>query len=178
VNNKKVSLGLLFALVLLLVPALSACGYESATGDGVKHISHDIDMRFENCFVCHTGGNVPAGGEALGEVHKTYPMALCTSPACHPSEEVPVKPTTTKPTEPTEPEEPTTTEPTEPTKPSEPAGEPTAENAPAITNHPVGPGYDGLCPICHMLGGTDPIPDDGYHEDFDVDECYDCHKEG
>jgi ABC-type transport system substrate-binding protein len=85
----------------------------------------------------------------------------------------PEGPTTTEPEQPTtEPEEPTTTE------PSGPAGEPTAENAPAIVNHPVGPGYDGLCGICHMIGGTDPMPDDGYHEDFDVDECYDCHKEG
>ena len=81
-------------------------------------------------------------------------------------------PTTTAPTT----TEPTTTEPTT----SEPGGEPTAEDAPAITNHAVGPGYDGLCMICHALGGTDPIPDDGYHETYDAstDECYDCHKEG
>ncbi|NLE90009.1 MAG: hypothetical protein GX602_03615 [Dehalococcoidales bacterium] len=49
-------------------------------------------------------------------------------------------------------------------------------NAPVITSHPGGTGYDGLCGICHMLGGTDPMPDDGYHENFDVAECYDCHQ--
>jgi len=72
--------------------------------------------------------------------------------------------------------QPTTAQPTT----TMPSREPKPENAPAITNHPVGPGYDGLCPICHMIGGTDPMPDDSYHEDFDAssDECYDCHKEG
>jgi hypothetical protein len=29
-----------------------------------------------------------------------------------------------------------------------------------------------------MIGGTDPMPDDGFHPDFDVAECYDCHKAG
>jgi len=77
-------------------------------------------------------------------------------------------PTTTAPTT----TEPTTTEPTT----TEPGGEPTAENATVITNHEVGPGYDGLCLICHMLGGTDPIPDDGYHPGFGVEKCLECHK--
>ncbi|MDX9986550.1 MAG: hypothetical protein RBR99_03700, partial [Dehalococcoidales bacterium] len=83
-------------------------------------------------------------------------------------------PTTDPTTEPTT--APTTDPTTEPTP--EPAGEPTPENAPAISSHATGTGYDGLCGICHMLGGTDPMPDDGYHENFDVADCYDCHKAG
>ncbi len=178
-KNNKLPIALLFALVLLLVPSLAACGYDSVSADGVKHIPHDVDLKFENCFVCHTGGLVPAGGEALGEVHKSYPLALCSSPACHPSEPVAPKPTTQPTTEPTtKPTSGPTTDPTtgpttEPT--TKPSGEPTAENAPDISHHPSGTGYDGLCWVCHMIGGTDPMPDDGYHEDYEMDTCYDCH---
>jgi hypothetical protein len=71
--------------------------YESSSEDGVRHIPHDVDIKFENCFVCHTDGNIPAGGETYGEAHKSYPLSMCTSPACHPSEPVQLKPTT-KPT--------------------------------------------------------------------------------
>ncbi|MBN1369109.1 MAG: hypothetical protein JW954_02585 [Dehalococcoidaceae bacterium] len=177
-KNKRLSLVLFFALVLLLIPVLAACGYEAESGDGAKHIPHDVDMKFENCWVCHTGGNFPAGAEYPYRTdHAAYPLIMCSSPACHST--TPTEPTQpTQPTEPTEPTEPT--QPTEPTEPTEPTGPPTADNAPAITNHPIGPGYDGLCMICHMLGGTDPIPDDGYHPTYDAsaNQCYDCHKAG
>ena len=96
------------------------------------------------------------------------------------SEPTTTQPTTTQPTT-TQPTttEPTTTEPkpTEPTT-AKPSGEPTAENAPDIVSHTVGTGYNGLCWVCHMIGGTDPMPDDGYHEDYDMDTCLDCHNEG
>lgn len=56
----------------------------------------------------------------------------------------------------------------------------TTSNPPIITSHGIGPGYDGLCMICHMLGGTDPIPDDGYHPTYDAsaNQCYNCHLDG
>jgi ABC-type transport system substrate-binding protein len=96
----------------------------------------------------------------------TQPTTTTTQPTTTTTQPTTTEPTTTEPTT----TEPTTTEPG--------GGEPTAENAPAITSHATGTGYDGLCGICHMIGGTDPMPDDGFHPDFDVAECYDCHKAG
>ncbi|MDD4635278.1 MAG: hypothetical protein PHS35_01510 [Dehalococcoidales bacterium] len=101
----------------------------------------------------------------------TQPTTTTTQPTTTTTQPTTTEPTTTEPTT----TEPTTTEPTT-TEPG--GGEPTAENAPAITSHATGAGYDGLCGICHMIGGTDPMPDDGFHPDFDVAECYDCHKAG
>jgi len=167
--------------------ALSACGHEAEVGDGEYHISHDLDMKFDNCFVCHTGGPFPAGGESPYRAdHDAYPIEMCSSPACHPGEprtpdpDPDPDPTPDPDPDPTPDPDPDPTpdpdpDPT-PDPDPDPPGEPTAEDAMPITSHPDGPGYDNLCMICHMLGGTDPVPDDGYHVDYDDAECYDCHE--
>lgn len=99
------------------------------------------------------------------------------TPTTTPSPDPDPTPTTTPDPDPAP--DPTTTPAPDPTPDPDPdptPSEPSAENAMPITSHPGGPGYDNLCMICHMLGGTDPVPDDGFHSDFPQDECYDCHK--
>jgi hypothetical protein len=169
VKNNKLSLGILFALVLVLSLAISACGYESSRSDQVVHIPHASDIRFENCLVCHTGGNVPAGGPILGVLHENYALESCTMPACHPSEPVAPKPTTTPPvtTDPTTTpptSDPTTGPTTDPT--TEPTTEPTTPpsgDAPQLSadNH-VGQTNDALCSLCHPA--PYPNPDDANHQ--------------
>jgi hypothetical protein len=126
-------------------------------------------------------------------------MELCVMEACHPANPVPptttttptpttttttttttTPPTTGTTTTPpttgtttTPPTTGTTTTPPTTTTTSEP---PTTAEPPKIVSHATGPGYDGLCLICHMMGGTDPVPDD--HEGRTVEECYDCHEAG
>lgn len=202
-NSKRLSMLMVLMLVLLVVPIVTACGYTTDQGDYdpdaplPQQIPHELDMKFDNCFVCHIGGQVPAGAEyPFREDHGIYPVILCSgNPACHPGPDAPtptIPPTTTTtttttttpPTTGTTTTPPTTGTTTTPpttgtttTPPTTTTSEPpTTAEPPKITAHATGPGYDGLCLICHMLGGTDPVPDD--HEGRTVDECYDCHEAG
>ena len=177
-KKNKLSIGILFALVMVLSLAITACGYESSRSDGDVHIPHATDIRFENCLVCHTGGNIPAGGPILGAAHENYTLESCTMPACHPSEAAPPKPTTTQPTtkptttppttDPTT--DPTTTPPTE-----EPTTPPSGGDAPQLSagNHP-GQTNDAMCSFCHPA--PFPYPDDANHQGVTsgclVDGCH------
>ncbi len=87
-NKRQLFLALCACFVLPFAMALSACGHEAEVGDGEYHISHDLDMKFDNCFVCHTGGPFPAGGESpYREDHDAYELEMCSTPECHPSEQ-------------------------------------------------------------------------------------------
>ena len=145
-KNKSV-FWLLIAGLLIMVPILIACtSYITLEMiDDKPVMKHELDMGFENCFSCHTGGlyQVPAA-------YAKMPLELCSSPACHILLSTPTPPTTTTPT---------TTPPTTTREPGEP---------PPLTS----PGHDlyaatgGLCLTCHGEQGAekDRFPTEGPYD--------------
>jgi hypothetical protein len=91
--NKKLLILLAFALVV--IPVASACGRTAPTGITTlpaPKVPHVVDVRFENCNVCHVAdqlkANVPLPHATkqvvLGKtVSIYYPNKDCISAACH-----------------------------------------------------------------------------------------------
>ncbi len=159
-----------FILVLAMVLVFSLAAFTACSGGG-----NAVDPTTSDNTTTPPTTNAPNTPPTTTE--PTAPPAT-TEPTTTPpttTEPTTTPPTTTEPTttpptttEPTTSTPPTTTEPT--TEPPDAGGDP-----PVITAHAVGAGYDGLCLICHMIGGTDPVPDD--HADRTPDMCLQegCH---
>lgn len=76
-KNKSV-LWLLLVGLLIIMPVLAACGQTTKLNDDESTIPHDLELGFENCLVCHTGGL-----QAVPANHNIYPLETCTVPGCH-----------------------------------------------------------------------------------------------
>ena len=142
----------------MLVLALAACGRTTELGDGSYETPHDVNLGFENCLVCHTGGLYAMPDDAIHDV----PIGMCATPPCHPV--AGTIPTTTTPT---------TTEPTTTTGPAEPPLMTSAGHAEY--------GEMGICLICHGVGtGEDEFPTEGPddHTGRTEDMCLGCHLPG
>ena len=166
-KNKSV-FWLLIVGLLILVPALAACGRTTESGDLVFNIPHDTDWGFENCLACHAGGLYAMPDDGSHDGRTTDLCPTCHFPAIKTQTKVTL-PTTTPPT--TTP--PTTTPPT---------------TTPPTTTVTEGPGpisYDNhfiytdasSCFVCHTgAGAVKANPED--HADYANDSCFDagCHE--
>ena len=81
--NKK--LLILLALVLVVIPAVAACGRTTTvdpTSAVAAKVPHPVDVRFENCNACHAvdqlNAKTPKDHVALG-----YTNQNCKTIACH-----------------------------------------------------------------------------------------------
>jgi len=156
-----------------MVPILIACTADTTIEliDGKPVMKHELDMGFENCFVCHAGGLYP-----VPAAYAEMPLELCSSPACHILLSTPTTPTTTTPTTTTPTTTtPTTTTPTTTTTTTGP-GEP-----PPLTSagHDLYAEMGGLCLTCHGPGmGEHEFPVEGPddHTGRTNEECLDCHE--
>lgn len=151
-KNKSV-IWVLIAGLLIMVSILIACTADITLEiiDGKPVMKHELDMGYENCFSCHTGGlyQVPAA-------YADMPIELCASPACHILLST-TTPTTTPTTIPT-----TTPTSTPPTTTREP-GEPPPLTAPG---HDLYAATGGLCLTCHGEQGAeeDRFPTEGPYD--------------
>ncbi len=91
-RNKSVFYLLLLGLLSVGL-MLTACGNTTEANDGIRTISHDLELGSANCIACHTGGLHPAPAD-----HAEFPVELCSEPVCHAPSGTP--PTTTMPSEP------------------------------------------------------------------------------
>ncbi len=161
---KNKSIFWLLIAVLIMVPALAACGNNTELGDGIYVMPHGTGLGFDNCLVCHTGGLYAMPDDAIHNV------GIETCILCHPESTTTVTTTTPTPT--------TTTTPTITT--------PTITTPTTTTTPPQGPiSYEShylytdvsLCNLCHT--GLAPIlanPEN--HADYANDSCFDagCHE--
>ncbi len=156
--NKK--LLILIALVLVVLPVASACGRTTKLGDKkFLPMPHPLDVRFENCNVCHAADQVKL--TTLPFDHTLYTFQNCMQAGCH--KYTPPKTTTAPPL--------TTTSPS--TTPGGTTGTGTAPppttTAVALTLPEIGlpntthskavlASYKGLCMMCHGLGMSNAQP--------------------
>lgn len=83
--KRKSLVGLLVMGLLVMVPVLSACGVVTEANDDTWETPHVYTGGFENCFICHTGGQSaipPADSEKVR--HSQFPLETCSRPECHP----------------------------------------------------------------------------------------------
>lgn len=84
--KRKSLVGLLAMGLLVMVPVLSACGSVTEANDGnYLDTPHAFTGGFENCFICHTGGQsaIPPAESELVPRHSQFPLEMCTRPECH-----------------------------------------------------------------------------------------------
>jgi cytochrome c553 len=166
--NKK--LLIMLAIALVVVPVASSCGRTALKGQSkAQPIPHVIDVRFENCLVCHVADQI-AAKVPFDHVALQYTSKDCSSlPICH---ALPAGSITTPPTKTTT--APPSTTPSTSTTPGGTTGStgtalPPTTTAVAKTLPEVGlpntthskavlASYKGLCLMCHGQGMSNSQP--------------------
>ena len=170
--KNKLTLCLSVLGLIALVACLAACGRTSNPGDGVITMPHDTSYIFENCLVCHAGGELAAPDNHAA--YTTEQCSMCHFPANPQQTKITPAASTTPPADTTEPPVDTTEPPTDTTTPPVDTTEPAGSPGPISADNHVGQADSSLCSMCHPA----MLPNPADHADYANDSCLDagCHE--